>query len=661
MAKKFVDKESLGKSLSLQKEYIDKGDQKNAEAIAKATQAIEVLAGYNSVVGDFPYGTTDYLANDVWGHPKHLLRLWWPVLIDTTDNADPTTAARKLRRNNLLRFENGAFAPAVGITQAMYDECMNNAIFVLDGGNYTQVYAAGAFNAEAQWETDKALIQAGENPQTLYKQDGGNYVTVSHVLRPWETTATKYTFGVANQIDLYLLDQQNGQSGKNLKGIFFNGNPYDGIDISKWKLPPTAISPCPITTISDGGLTKARNFFYLYQGMANCRSDKGLLPTNPTHEANRTYPRTNDVNQVTNMKYTRNNNSVASRPYPFAEGGYFAFNVFITALELAAKSRYIHAANLFGSGISSNDGCTAANFFTSGGIRLKTQGAADWGYKTFGANSAPLQYNANGDTTDMSNVLTQYWPKEQCMESQLAASMAVELGIAPSIAGEEPHYFEFYGNKYYYMNVPEFEGLQDGAMNVRVYKYIQGVLPAWANKVATNFDIEIVLRMSLFNGVNLCGDIWAYKGGGLELVGTPKEGATAGSVGNKIAIYVEPDQTKWHSEEAITKPAGTRFAFQEAYELVLETTNLGDSYTLTREGYTPWKIAKASSMAQGECYYQWDNAHWISGTNHVRVRSLFRGRSASAYCSPRTLDAHYAASTTYRTASGSAQTLVRFV
>lgn len=658
MSKKFVEKEALAKTMALQKEYIDKGDKANAEAIAKANQAINVLAGYNSVVGDFPYGTTDYLANDVWGDPKHLLRLWWPVLIDTTDNADTTTAARKLRRNNLLRFESGAFAPVVAITQAMYNECMANAIFVLDGDNYTQVYAAGAFNAEAQWETDKALIKAGEAPQTLYKQDGSNYVAVSHVLRPWETTETKYTMGVANRVDLYLLDQQTGTSGKNLKGIFLNANPYDGIEISKWRLPPTAISPCPITTIQDGSLIKARNFFYLYQGITNCRSDKGLLPTNPTHEADRTYPRTNDIHQVNNMKYARNNNADASRPYPFAEGGHFAWNVFITALELAAKTRYIHAASLFGSGISSNDGCKAANFFTSGGIRLKTEGAVDWSYKTFGANSAPLQFNANGATTEMSNVLTQDGPKEQCMESQLAASMATELGIAPSIAGEEPNYFEFYGNKYYYMNVPDFEGLQDGAMNVRVYKYIKGTLPAWANKVATNFDIEIILRMSLFNGVNLCGDIWAYNGGGLEMVGTPKAGAT---VGNTIKIYVEPDQLKWHNEQAITKPAGTRFAFEDAYQLVLETTNLGDSYTLTRGGYTPWKIAKASAMAQGECYYQWDNARWISGTNHVRVESLFRVRSYYASCSPRNLNALDDASNTSRNRSGSAQTLVRFV
>lgn len=674
-----VKKEALEKAMTLQKGYIDKGDQDNADAIetlgkqvSRNAQTIDVLAGYNSVVGDFPKGTTDYVANDVWGDPKHLLKLWVPVLMDTTDNTGTTTKAKRLRRNNLLRFENGAFAPVVGITQAMYDECMTNDLYTLNEGEYTLVYAAGAYDAAAQWEADKALIQASQELPVLYKkvapaEEGGEetYVAITHRLRPWETTETKYTIGVANLMDLYLADNQMGASGKYIKGIFFNGSPYDGIEISKWKLPPTAIGPCPITTIREGNVVKARNFFYLYQGITNCRSSKGLLAVNPFYEVNRTYPRTNDVHQVNNMKYARNNNADVNAPYPFAEGGHFAHNVFITAMELAAGSRYIHAANLFGSGISSNDGTTAANFYTSGGIRFREAGdeAAAWNYKTWGANSAPLQYNAGGSTTDMSNLLTEYWPKEQCMESQLAASMAVELGINPTMAEDTvtPITFEFYGNTYYYMNVPGFYGLQEGDMNVRVYKLLHANVEAFKAGAAQIWDMEIVQRMSLFNGVNLCGDIWAYYGGGLEMVGTPKEGATGGSTGNTIRIYAEPDQTQWHTENTFTKPAGQTFDFQDQYALILETTNLGDSYTLEREGYTPWKIAKASSMAQGECYYQWDYAYWISGTNNVRVESLFRSSSTHAYCSPRILTARSAASDTDRSISGSAQTLVEFV
>ena len=696
---KSVTKGALEQMVTLQKGYIDKGDRDNSQAIevletrvaqnaeniaqnaqdiAKEgeniealAQTIDVLAGYNSVVGDFPKGTPDYIANDVWGHPKNLLKLWVPVLMDTTDNTGTTTTAKRLRRNNLLRFEEGSWAPVVGITQAMYDECMTNALYSLNGEAYTRVYAAGEYDAVAQWEADKALLTAGQELPALYIQgEGGAYTPVSHRLRPWETTETKYTIGVANLIDLYLADNQMGASGKYIKGIFFNGRPYDGIEISKWKLPPTAISPCPITTIQDGDLIKARNFFYLYQGIDNCRSNKGKLAVNPFYGdgVNRTYPRANDVNQMNNMKYARNNNANVNAPYPFAEGGYFAHNVFITALELAAGSRYIHAANLFGSGISGDDGTTAANFYTSGGIRFREAGDenAAWNYRTWSDRSNPLLYfEHDSGYTNMSVILTDQWPKEQCMESQLAASMAVELGINPTMAEDTvtPITFEFYGNTYYYMNVPGFDGLQEGGMNVRVYKLLHANVEAFKagehNIIhPQTWDMEIVQRMSLFNGVNLCGDIRAYYGGGLEIVGTHKGGGNRPDTGSTIRIYAEPDQTQWHTENADTKPKGQTYDFQDKYALILETTNLGDSYTLEREGYTPWRIAKASSMAQGECYHQADNAYWHEGpAADVRIGALFRGGLAS----PRTLSASRLASNTSHSYSGSAQILVEFV
>lgn len=701
--KKQVTKDSLEKMIALQKGYIDAGDQQNSQFIegmanefgqvieemanefgqvtgelrthtqtinelgtqvARNTQTIDVLTGYNSVVGEFPYGTTDYVAKDVWGDPKRLLKLFYPVLIDTTDNAGQKAKAKKLRRNNLLRFEDGSFAPVVGITQAMYDECMTNDLYIFYGEAYTRVYRAGEYDAVAQWEADKAHLVAGEELPTFYIQgEGGAYTPVSHRLRPWETTETKYTIGVANIIDLYLLDNQQGVSGKNFKGIFFNGNnPYDGIEISKWKLPPTAISPCPITTIQDGGLTKARNFFYLYQGITNCRSDKGLLAVNPFYEADRTYPRTNDVNQSNNMRYARNNNADWRISYPFAEGGYFAWNVFITALELAAKTRYIHAANLFGSGISSNDGISADNFFTSGGIRFREAGVEDaaWNYKTWDSRSTPLGYDNVGSDNTMSTLLTNQAPKEQCMESQLAASMAVELGINPTMADaiDTPNTFEFYGNTYYYMNVPGFDGLQEGDMNTRLYKFKKANVDAFNNSgEPQTWDMEIVLRMSLFNGVNLCGDIEAYNGGGLEMVGNYLGKIT----GNEIKLYVEPDQTKWHNVTNTLTPADSKFDFEDSYKLMATTNNLGDSYTLTREGYTPWKIANASSMAQGECYYQEDRAFWKSSTNRVRISQCFRGGSIDFYCSPRALSATSGNQYTSKVQSGSAQVLVEFV
>lgn len=558
-------------------------------------------------------------------------------------------------------------------------------------------------NIPAIDEDGNPVLDENENQVLLSQAVNANDVVANGGVAamfffPWETSGKVVSgnklpfmeFGLANTIPLYLCDGLTGKSGKNWKGIFTNPL-WDGLDLSDWKLPCTAIGCGPLVTFDGNGYSTASTpilgslgYFSLNRGITNCQSNHGLLPNgNPFFDKDRNYPMVNNVNQVTNMKYVRSRNTYIEgwgdqTAHPYAEGGYFAHNVFITAMELAAGTKFIHAANLFGSGISSNDGCNANNFFTSGGVRFRVKDQGDgtpgpWQYRTFDQDCSPLQYNASGATTDMSNLLTQYYPKEQCMESQMVASMATEMGIAPAVEPNEDNIqdflFPFYGRSYYYMNVPGFDGLQEGQMNCRVYKYMREDVHAWMNGEETTFEMEVIYRMSLFMGVNLTGDIWAYYGGGIEMVGTPKEGATIRSTGNQIDIYIEPDQKKWRYTTAITTPAGTKFDFEKVeasyppihpYHLVLTATNLGDSYTLTRRSYTPWKTAKASSMAQGECYYQWDNAYWISGTNRVRVRSLFRGRSDYALCSPRILDAYYAASTSYRNCSGSAQVLVEF-
>lgn len=666
---KYVTDDAMGTGMALQKDYIDYGDRANAEALDAAKselkEDIKVVSDKADLlqlsaqyfVAKYSKGTNDYTEISHLGQ-KDILNKFGFVLLDTTDNENVTTKAKRLKDNNLFRFEDGSFAPTVGITIDQYNQCMANDVYTEESGTYTKIYDAGAFNAADWWEkVDKPLIQAGGQARKLYISDGnGGYQLVTHVLRPWETTETKYTIGIANLVDLYLLDNQEGSSGNYWKGLFLKPIIWDGINLTKRKLPPTAIGPGPITTISEGGITKPRNFFYLYMGTSRCKSNPGLLPNKDFYEADRTYPRAGDINQVGNMKMIRSNNADPSKPYPFAEGGYFATNVFITALELAAGTRYIHQANLFGSGISSNDGCRAENFFTSGGVRLKKVSDDDWQYKTFDRDSSPLQLNVNGSTSTLSEVLTRSWPKEQCMESQMAASMATELGIKPTIDSDNIHYFQFYGNTYYYMNVPGFDGLQEGKMNARVYKYVQKTVSAFADKAAADFDVEVIHRMSLFNGANLCGDIWVYNGGGLEMVGTRNPRV---DIGLPIDIYIEPDQTKWHSETNNIISSSETFGFEALYEKVNRTTiNLGNSYTLTRRGYTPFKTANARTMAQGECYYQFDVGVWASAGQRARIMSVFRGHANAADCSPRYLDARRDVYFVFNYIAGSFQALI---
>ena len=671
---KMVDQAALKTSMALQKGYIDQGDQANATRIQQLESTTEqqgndieslkesvgiLETGSPFYVAAYAQGTNDSVPLFSQGNPE-ICKKFDFFLLDTSDNAgEYTTPVGKLMKNNLLRFANGGYAPMVGITQAMHDECMTQAIYTKDaeGDTYSEAYVAGAFDPDAQWEIDKALIAEGQEATPLFKLDGDAYVPVSHVLRPWETTETKYTVGIAAAQDLYLLDNVKGTSGRYWKGIFTEPRIWDGIDLSKYKVARTAMGPCPMTTVVEDGVTKSRCFFYLYEAAHNnCKSNPGLIPNNPFYNKDRHYPRTSDVQQVTNMNWGRANNADTTKSYPFAEGGWWVTNAHIIALELLAETRYLHQANLFGSGISSNDGTNATNFYTSGGARLRVKGDEAWLYKTFGASCAPYYYNANKGATDMSNLLTQYRPKEAAMESQLAASMATELGIAPTESADALNTFKFYGDTYYYMNVPGFAGLQDGDMNVKVYKVqtadVEGFNEAGE---ATTFEFEFVFRMSLFNGANLSGDIWAYNGGGLEMVGTRE---TDAKTGHHVDVYLQPDQKQWHHDSTARKNIGETWDFEKTYLKVGEYETLGDSYTLERMSNSPVRIKKASNMSQGENYYMWDNCYWANKGQRARMRSLFRGRSNYASCSARYLVANHDVLNSIVNYGGSFQALI---
>lgn len=671
---KMVDQAALETAMTLQKGYIDQGDQANETRIQELEniteeqdydieslrESIGILeTGSPFYVAAYAQGTNDSVPLFSQGNPE-ICKKFDFFLLDTSDNAgEYTTPVGKLMKNNLLRFANGGYAPTVGITQAMHDECMTQAIYTKNAlGNYTEAYAAGAFDPDAQWEIDKAIIAEGQEPPTaLYKKVGEEYQSVSHVLRPWETTETKYTIGIAPAQDLYLLDNVVGTSGRYWKGIFTEPRIWDGIDLSKYKVARTAMGPCPMTTVNEGVVTKSRCFFYLYEaGNENCKSNPGLIPNNPFYNKDRHYPRISTVNQVTNMNYGRANNADTTKSYPFAEGGWWVTNAHIIALELLAETRYLHQANLFGSGISSNDGTNATNFYTSGGARLRVKGDEAWLYKTFGDRCAPYYYNANEGATDMSNLLTQGRPKEAAMESQLAASMATELGIAPTESADALNTFKFYGDTYYYMNVPGFAGLQDGDMNVKVYKVqtadVEGFNEAGE---ATTFKFELVFRMSLFNGANLSGDIWVYNGGGLEMVGTRE---TYDVRGHHVDVYLQPDQKQWHHDSTARKSVGESWTFEKTYLKVGEYETLGDSYTLERMSNSPVRIKKASNMSQGENYYMWDNCYWANNGQRARMKSLFRNGSNNAYCSARALSATNDVLNTVVSYGGSFQALI---
>lgn len=571
------------------------------------------------------------------------------MLIDTTDNARSTTGWKELMRNNLLRFKDGTFAPTVGITEAMREETMGHALYGLaaDGGGYTAAYEAGAYDAAAEWEIDKALIQAGDEPRSLYvlSDDGSTYSPVSHKLRPWETVETKYTIGLGMDHPVYPLDNVVGRSGKAWQGLFLDPVTWDGIDVSPFRLAPTAIAPGPVCTV--GG--KTRSFFYLYEGETNCKGASNLGCT--MFNEGRTYPRVTDVNQVSNMNQARANNADGTLPYPFAEGGYHALNTYNVALEVLYGSRYIHGASKFGTGISSLDSCSNESMWlANGGLRVKPQGSDTWSYTPW--SSACIIYTKNdGSTRLTSTAINNEHPKEQCMESQMAFSYAIELGVAEGIE------FDFYGGRYWYKIVPDTSGVDK--MNVRVYRIKTGTAAGYnANGEATVFDVEACLRMSLFGGANISGDVFVYWGGGYEQVATCVN-VTSGSVGHPVDLYLQPDQKKWLRETNVTKNDLGIFDFERSYLYMGSYKTLGNSYAKARAPYTGWKTANGGTPSNGMCFFHYDYNYFSTKLNQrVRVAAHFRGFAAYSYCSRRYLFANTPASYTYCYYAGSAQALI---
>ena len=571
------------------------------------------------------------------GDPAFLLE-WYPFLIDHTDNAgETTTPVGQLKRNNYLRYEDGTFAPTIGITAEQKAQC---DVELYLNAEHTEKYCdAGAFDPE-EFYNEYGM------EQKLYTATGEE---VTHIVRPWETVETKYSIQIGRKDAVYLVDQLKGKTGT-WRGISSVPNPYDGIDASLYPLAPTALSPSPVCTV--GG--KTRSFFYLYEGETNCKSANGISNLCTMFSNGRTYPRTSDMQQVNNMNYARANNADTTKPYPFAEGGYHALNTFVTCMEAFFGTKYLHKDTLFGSGISSNDSCTdESSWKLHGGVRYKKSSEADWTYAKWNEQK-DIYYSATQQRTNFSSLINQEAPKQQCMEAQMAASYAVETGVPE---GEE---FAFYGGTYWYQNPTGALGLTDGEMNVRVYKKMSQTFTAYdAEGVETSWDVEVILRMSLVEGMNLCGDIFGYWGGGYEQVGTVKYLQDTQLTGNPVALYLQPDQKLWERETASSKTDLGTFGFESSYMKLGETENLGDGYAVKRHPYAPWKTEKGGGISQGECMYATDNNYWgnvIDSRYRIALRA--RGNANCSYCSSRNLNAYNAASYSTRYYGGSAQSLL---
>ena len=630
------------------------------------------LYGNNYVVG-YKADTTGVIPMEKHGN-NEWLRQYNFVLCDMTKTVGKTEngisfSTQKyitLRRDNLLRNAGGDFAPVVVISDEQYADS-TLALYTKSGSKYSAYCSAGGYSPEAYTENMLRPFYAGSKTADaikLYKKNSDGTYAEAHALLPWETVDNKWSvFLDSFGRDVYFLDNIEGESGTVWRGIFSDltnveDGKWDGIDLSQYRIRRTGISPCPVTTVSYNGKTVTRNMFYLKQGMSNCQGGAGSSNcTTMLKDASRTYPRVSDMQAISNMTYSRNNNPDTNKPYPCAEGGYNNWSASIMAQELIHGTKSLYTSGMYGSGISSNEPCAnEANYLLSGGTRMKLSTSSTWThYKKWG-DTAPFKPASGTAATTMTATLNQEHPKEQCMESLIVLSFAKEFGIAADT------WFTVYGGTYKYVTPSGCKGLADGYMNARVYKDIGGTVNGYntSTSAAETWTVEAMLRMSICGGINLCGDIFSYWPGGADVIITILNDPATTKVGNKAEAYSELDQLKWVRDTNTKLSLATKFESQKAYPLRYTLESTFNNWIKKREGYTPIGSSAGGGISSGECcYVNLNNDGYGSDlTVHQRAALRFRYFAAASLCAPRSMIANAPAAAAVVRNGGSAQVLL---
>ena len=588
---------------------------------------------------------------------------WRPFLVDMTavEGEIRKKPVMELRKNNWLRDIYGNWAPVVGITTEMYNECMGNALYT--DAECTNAYcASGAYSAEAFLALCSIETVNGIKILTHPKLYKAADTEVTHYLMPWETTETKYSVFVGRKDEVYLLDNLVGASGKEWNGIISaNINFWDGCDVKMYALKPTGICAAPTTGIVENNVAKSRSFFFNY--VSNDSYSKGVAGASgcTMFRNNGHYRSCSGISQVTAKNRARANNHVTTDPFPVAEGGYHARNTFLRSIETALGTKNLCVNTRFGSGVSSVDACSNENNWKlNGGLRYKAQGANSWSYCALSGN--PAMYYGSGETkttTNASNWLSGYGPLSKTLEAQIAVSFAVEFGIAAD------EHFMFNGAEWWFSDpaVGSFTPptVSEGYMNCRVYKIVTGTFTGYASASATEtteFELEVCVRTGIMLGCDMSGDGGPYWGGGCEVVGECASAPVSGGYGYTLKAYIEPDQLKWVNENNISISIANKFPFESKYIFAGSVVTRANAYTLRRLAHTPLPVTTGGGYSAGECYYGYMANYWGENGKKTRVGLRFGNYAHISCLSARFLYAYLSAGYTYNYFCGSAQVLL---
>lgn len=552
---------------------------------------------------------------------------WRPFLVDMTavEGEIRKKPVMELRKNNWLRDIYGNWAPVVGITAEMYNECMGNALYT--DAECTNAYcASGGYSAEAFLALCSIETTGGVKHLAHPKLYKAADTEVTHYLMPWETAETKYSVFVGRKDEVYLLDNLIGASGREWNGIISaNINFWDGCDVKMYALKPTGICAAPTTGIVENNVAKSRSYFFNYVSNDTYSKGKAGASGCTMFVNNGHYRSCSGISQVTAKNRARANNHVTTDPFPVAEGGFHARNTFLRSIETALGTKNLCAAGRFSGGIMDATCNSESTWKLNGGLRYKADGATNWSYCSLGGN--PAMYYGAGETkttTNASNWLSSYGPLSKTLEAQIAVSFAVEFGI------EADQHFMFNGSEWWFSDATATNfnppTVAQGYMNCRVYKIVTGTFTGYASASATettDFELEVCLRTGIMLGCDMSGDGGPYWGGGCEVVGECASAPVSGGYGYTLKAYIEPDQIKWVNENNISINIANKFPFESKYIFAGSVVTRTNGYTRTRLAHTPLPATNGGGYSAGECYYGYMANYWGENGKKTRVGLRF--------------------------------------
>lgn len=417
---------------------------------------------------------------------------------------------------------------------------------------------------------------------------------------------------------------ENAIAGSEVVALF-SEEPFEYNGLQSRPIPPTLICP-GLPAVVNG---KFRSMYFKYR--AGEGGGNGLLGINAFNRQGMTYPRT-ALSQLTTNDFAVAHNADPTKTIPFAPLMDWHLLNITNALMNKFGTVYLHDPNKFGGGISSNVFITSENATKTTNVGYRMNESDPWTYQRL-SEQPPFCTDDKGTRRNWSVILSNEYPRMECLETQMALSYAVENNIQPDKD------FSFNGYSYRYHNISGCKTLLEGEMNAVLVKFTAipnlQAFDTSGNPITIN-EIRIRLQTSAVYGMDLVSaDVFQYAGAGIEKVATIQED------GNHLTkIFICLDQSKLTLDNVVGKESGD-FDFESVYPRVGEY-NMGSLgfYTNLMRG-TRIGTGKKGGLSDNTCYMDTGNGVGVSPVGKkVRMGHRIHGYGAWSSCSARLFHAN---------------------